>query len=97
MLEVVSSRMLKVHRSGGVSEWFDELEMIVGTSQSQKHPGRILHTNRLYSHRLHLRLVSEESRLHAAEESSITIIGKEGTKKRKEHRSCGILPVMLLL
>lgn len=81
MLEVVSSRMLKVHRSGGVSEWFDELEMIAGTSQSQKHPGRILHTNRLYSHRLHLRLVSEESRLHAAEESSVTIIGKEGTKK----------------
>lgn len=34
-----------VHRSRGVSEWFDELEMIVGTSQSQKRPGRILHTN----------------------------------------------------
>lgn len=36
---------------------------------------------RLYSHRLHLRLVSEESRLYTAEESSVTIIGKEGTKK----------------
>lgn len=32
-----------VHRSRGVSEWFDELKMIVNTSQSQKHPGRILH------------------------------------------------------
>lgn len=28
-----------------VSEWFDELKMIVGTSQSQKHPGMILHMN----------------------------------------------------
>lgn len=36
---------------------------------------------RLYSHLLHLRLVSEESRSYAAEESSVTIIGKEGTKK----------------
>lgn len=36
---------------------------------------------RLYSHRLHLRLVSEESRLYTAEESSFTIIGKEETKK----------------
>lgn len=36
---------------------------------------------RLYSHLLHLRLVSEESRLYTAEESSVTIIGKEGTKK----------------
>lgn len=34
-----------VHRSRRVSERFDELKMIVGTSQSQKQPGRILHMN----------------------------------------------------